>query len=129
MRKFLGFVSVVVVTCSATFASNVLVVAQNAGPGVDFTQLQSAIDAAQDGDVVLVKTFTGAGATIAAKSLTLIVDTGDAATLLRTALRAMSRLTPPFSANATASPNAITSTMSNRLTAIFIWQARPFAPM
>ena len=42
---------------------------------------------------------------------------------------AASRDTPPFSASATASPKQITSTMSRRLTAIFIWQARPLPPM
>ena len=42
---------------------------------------------------------------------------------------ATSRATPPFSASATASPKQITSTISSRLTAIFIWQARPLPPM
>ena len=42
---------------------------------------------------------------------------------------ATSRDTPPFSASATASPKAITSTISSRLTAIFIWQASPLPPM
>ena len=42
---------------------------------------------------------------------------------------ATSRATPPFSASATASPKAITSTISSRLTAIFIWQASPLPPM
>ena len=42
---------------------------------------------------------------------------------------AASRDTPPFSASATASPKQITSTISSRLTAIFIWQARPLPPM
>lgn len=81
MRRLEGFVAAIVLTCGAAFASDVLVVAQNAGPGVDFTSLQNAIDAAKDGDVVLVKTFTGAGATIAAKSLTLVVDSGNVAAL------------------------------------------------
>src|SRR3954468_4974698 len=55
--------------------------------------------------------------------------TGEAATLLSTASTATSRATPPFSASAIASPKAITSTISRRLTAIFIWQARPLPPM
>ena len=42
---------------------------------------------------------------------------------------ATSRPTPPFSASATASPKQITSTISSRLTAIFIWQARPLPPI
>ena len=42
---------------------------------------------------------------------------------------ATSRSTPPFSASATASPKQITSTISSRLTAIFIWQASPLPPM
>ena len=52
-----------------------------------------------------------------------------AATLFRIASTAASRATPPCSASATASPKAITSTISSKLTAIFIWQASPLPPM
>ena len=67
-----------------------------------------------------------------AVNLLLMVEVicfGEAATLLRMASSATARWTPPFSASATASPKQITSTISSRLTAIFIWQASPLPPM
>ncbi len=54
---------------------DVLVVDANGGPGV-FTELQPAIDAAAEGDVVLVRKGQYAGATISGKSLTLLGERG-----------------------------------------------------
>ncbi len=46
------------------------------GPGQPFTSIATAVAAAQDGDVVLVKTGTYAGFTITNKALSIVADTG-----------------------------------------------------
>ena len=55
---------------------DVLVVDDSSGPGFDFTTIGDAVDAAQDGDVVLVRagSYTGT-ATISGKSLVVTADT------------------------------------------------------
>ncbi|TAJ02875.1 MAG: hypothetical protein EPO68_17770 [Planctomycetota bacterium] len=61
----------------ALLASNVLVVAPTAGPGVDFTSIQAAIDTAASGDIVLVRAGTyGESIAIPApgKSLSIVGD-------------------------------------------------------
>lgn len=57
-------------------AQQVLVVAPSPGPGVFATAIQPAVDAAADGDVILVKTGSYAGFLITAKSLTVAADAG-----------------------------------------------------
>ncbi|TAJ15811.1 MAG: hypothetical protein EPO68_12215 [Planctomycetota bacterium] len=63
-------------------ASNqVFVVGPVAGPGIDFTNVQSAINAAANGDIVLLRsgTYAATGAsqiTISGKGLTLVADAG-----------------------------------------------------
>ncbi|HKX46802.1 MAG TPA: hypothetical protein VJP77_08870, partial [Planctomycetota bacterium] len=57
-------------------AQQVHVVAPAPGPGVDFTDLQAAVDAAAPGDVVLVQGGAGWSATIEGKGLTLTGDVG-----------------------------------------------------
>ena len=59
-------------------SGNVHVVAPAAGPGVDFTNLQTAVDAAASGDLLLVKAGSYAGFTITSKSLTVTADLGHA---------------------------------------------------
>ncbi len=65
----------------ATFAplatADLLIVDSANGPGTDFADVQSAVDAAQDGDVILVRAHTGVTygpVKIVAKSLTLVGD-------------------------------------------------------
>ena len=55
-------------------------------------------------------------------------ETGEDATEFNIASTIIFRSTPPFSARATASPNAITSTMSNKFIDNFVWTAKPFDP-
>lgn len=54
--------------------SPVLVVGEVPGPGVDFTDIQQAIDAAVGGEIVLVHAGTYAPFTIQAKALTVVAD-------------------------------------------------------
>lgn len=63
----------------ATHAQNVWVVDGQPGPGVDFTNLQTAFDTAADGDVLVLRAkFDGyTGATLFQKGLTLIADAGE----------------------------------------------------
>lgn len=55
-------------------AGQLWIVDDTPGPGVDFQDLPSAVAAAQDGDVLLVKDGNYAGFTLSAKSLTLVGD-------------------------------------------------------
>ena len=48
------------------------IVDDNGGPGTDFTTLQAAVDAAADGDVILVHAGEYLSATIDGKGLSLI---------------------------------------------------------
>ena len=66
---------------SAASAQNVLVVAPVPGPGVFSTDVQTAVDAALDGDLVLVKAGTYPGFTITTKSLSVVADTGAAVSI------------------------------------------------
>ena len=52
----------------------VLVVDDDGGPGVDFTSLQTAIDAATATDTILVKAGSYAAITIDGKSITMVAD-------------------------------------------------------
>lgn len=61
---------------SALAGGGVLVVDDDGGPGVDFTELQPAIDAAAEGDVLLVRDGDYGGFTVQAKSLQIVADTG-----------------------------------------------------
>ncbi|TAJ04859.1 MAG: hypothetical protein EPO68_16855 [Planctomycetota bacterium] len=62
----------------AAFASaqQVHVVAPSAGPGVDFTSISAAVAAAQDGDLVLVKSGTYAPFQIQSKGVHVVEDAG-----------------------------------------------------
>lgn len=70
----LGFVPLAPLAAQA----NVWVVAPAAGPGVDFTALQPAVDAAVSGDVVLVRpgTYTE-GCVVSGKAVSLVADVAD----------------------------------------------------
>lgn len=61
--------SLLVVTTATSTAQRVWVVAPSAGQGVDYTVIQDAVDAAADGDMVLVRQGTYARFGIQAKSL------------------------------------------------------------
>lgn len=52
----------------------VLVVDDDAGPGVDFPELQPAVDAAEDGDLILLHPGSYSHAAIHGKSLSVVVD-------------------------------------------------------
>lgn len=71
------------------------VVAPVAGPGVDFTNAQAAVDAAAPGDVILFRQGAYGQVTIAGKGITLIADTG-----------AFVQLTAPFSFSSTMGPQS-----------------------
>ena len=62
--------------CTSAPAQNVWLVDGAPGPGVDFTDLQTAFDTAQDGDVLVLRAKFGgyAGATLFQKGLTMIAD-------------------------------------------------------
>ena len=60
--------------CASAAAQRVWVVAPTLGPGVDCTAIQPAIDAAADGDTVLVRAGTYKGFAIIAKGLYLHAD-------------------------------------------------------
>jgi len=53
-------------------ALDVVVVDESGGPGTDFTSIQPAIDAASEGDVVVVRPGDYAGFTVTGKSLTVV---------------------------------------------------------
>jgi hypothetical protein len=59
-------------------AQSVFVVAPVAGPGVFSTDIQPAVDAAANGDLVLVKAGSYSGFTINAKGVSVIADAGAA---------------------------------------------------
>lgn len=65
-------------TCSTVLAANVWIVAPSGG---NFTQIQAAIDAASDGDVVLVKTGSYDTFVVNDKDLSILTDVGNAATV------------------------------------------------
>lgn len=66
------------VLASPSSSADVLVVDASAGPGWDFTELQAAVDAAADGDVLLVRNGVYAGVTIDDLSISVLADTGEA---------------------------------------------------
>ncbi len=72
MQRFV-LVSCAVLALAPFARPNVIVVAPSGG---DFTQMQAAVDAAVDGDTLLVKSGTYATFSIANKALTVIGDTG-----------------------------------------------------
>ncbi len=54
--------------------AGVLVVGPAAGPGIDFTQIQPAVDAAAEGDTILVREGTYLWFQVLAKSVTVVAD-------------------------------------------------------
>lgn len=76
--RSLALLAALALAAPAAHAQNAWVVAGAPGPGVDFVNLQTAIDAAADGDVLVLREAFGGydGATIFAKGLTLIADKG-----------------------------------------------------
>lgn len=73
-RPRLAFLVVALTACSVPRAlADVHVVAPSGG---DFAQISDAVAAASDGDVILVKTGTYGGFTIAHKSLAVVADAG-----------------------------------------------------
>lgn len=74
LRRASAFIAAFVSLAGPLCASEVLVVAGAPGPGVDFTDLQSAVDAAENADVLLIKSGVYPAPVIVTKSLTLIAD-------------------------------------------------------
>jgi hypothetical protein len=74
--------SVVVLGPHALAQGFVLVVDDDPGPGVAFTDLQSAVDAAMEGDVLLVKEGTYGGMVIDGKALVVQAEEDEIVTLL-----------------------------------------------
>ena len=74
LRPFLAFAFLLGVAIGIAPAQRVWVVATQPGPGVDFTDIQSAVNAAADGDLVLVHAGTYPGFTIRQKSLVVEGD-------------------------------------------------------
>lgn len=68
-----------VALASITFAGNVHTVG---GTGGDYPDIQSAVDASVDGDVVLVRSGNYQGFTIDGKSISVVADTNDKVALL-----------------------------------------------
>ncbi|MFN0241526.1 MAG: hypothetical protein ACKVWV_01410 [Planctomycetota bacterium] len=62
--------------CVASWCSNALAGVIVVGPGQPFTDLRAAVDAAEDGDTVLVKPGTYNGFRLLGKSLTVVGDLG-----------------------------------------------------
>src|SRR5262245_20334465 len=69
------FASAILLATGAS-AQSVFVVASVPGPGVFSTDIQPAVDAAADGDVVLVKAGAYSGFTINAKGVSVVADAG-----------------------------------------------------
>lgn len=63
-------------TCASLARADVLIVDDDGGAGVDFTNLQAAVLAAADGDTLLVKHGTYAPVVILGKSLHLVAEVG-----------------------------------------------------
>ena len=61
---------------TSTAQSRVWVVAENPGPGVDFTNLQKAVQASADGDLVLVRDGDYAGFTIEDRGIVVTAEVG-----------------------------------------------------
>jgi hypothetical protein len=70
---FVGALSVLTV---ASAQGHVLVVDSVAAPGVDYTTLQDAIDAADEGDTLLVRGGDYAAFKLSSKSLSIVADAG-----------------------------------------------------
>jgi hypothetical protein len=65
-----------VLSSTAAAAGSVWVVAPSAGPGIDFTSVQAAVDAASDGDLVLIRggAYPPAVVALGGKSVQLVGD-------------------------------------------------------
>ena len=72
----------IVAGLASAAAANTLLVDDDGGPGVDFTDLPPAIQAAQDGDLIFVRAGAYSATTIAGKRLTLIAEAGARASLI-----------------------------------------------
>jgi hypothetical protein len=71
-----AFAPIALLSCLATTASaSTFVIDDNAGPGVDFTAIQPAIDAAAPGDVLLVKAGSYSWFTLS-KGLSILGESG-----------------------------------------------------
>jgi len=85
MQHFTRTARTFALTCTLATASlaqgAVHVVDDDGGPGVDFTVLQDAVDAAADGDLILVETGNYFSMTIDAKSLIVVADEGAEVTI------------------------------------------------
>ncbi len=68
--------SLLVLASGAAAQGQVWVVDDDGGPGVAFTDVQAAVDAASDGDLVLVRPGAYAGFSIVAKGLAVVGDLG-----------------------------------------------------
>lgn len=80
----LGFVlgiAIAGIGSSAQAAKSVYVVGPQPGTGIDFTTIQAAVEVANSGDVILVKTGTYDGFFVNNKALTIQADRGEMVTI------------------------------------------------
>lgn len=80
MRRRLSLASLVFFASALATRADVLVVDKAAGPGHDFTSIQSAVSAAVDGDTILIRAGGYYPFSIVGKSLAIVAD-GDSVTV------------------------------------------------
>lgn len=78
---FVHLATTIVILTTPPLDAAVHVVDDNGGVGVGFTDIQPAVTAAQDGDMVLVKTGVYGGFTITDKALVVTADSGQTVTV------------------------------------------------
>lgn len=76
--RFGGLALAAFASAPAVFGQAVHVIGPAGGPGVEFSNVQAAIDAAADGDILLFRDGIYSFANLGAKSLTLVADVGAA---------------------------------------------------
>ena len=79
MNSRLAFAFVLALSPAALADGAVLVVDDNGGPGVDYVDIQSAVDASAPGDVVLVKAGSYAPFGIVGKGISVVADNEETA--------------------------------------------------
>jgi hypothetical protein len=84
LRVLFVFALAIVASTETAIAQNVWVVAPTAGPGVFSTQIQPAVNAAADGDLILVKGGSFVGFSITNKSVGVVAELGASVNVLGT---------------------------------------------
>src|SRR5262245_6669651 len=74
VRSRLSLPIAALLTAAPLARAGVLVVSRTPGPGIDFTQIQPAVNAAVDGDTILVRNGSYMPFKIDGKSLTVVAD-------------------------------------------------------